>query len=176
MLSATVTGKNNTQTIASQKEQEIKPKQLSPPPFIVEDTQILFYDITLLVNLCVCISTLVIHRNASPMLHIIDGFSEGSLLSLIWLVSGLWNGAFLYSAADGHYPPSAEESPKRAGLLAFNTFVTTMNIRILLVLIDKFVLHKAATNGAMNMILLELVFGLGLMSFWRMLRSYIIPR
>lgn len=93
-------------------------------------------------------------------------------------MSGLWNGAFLYSAADGHYEFS-EESPRRAGALAFNTFVSAANVRILILLMEEVVWgHKGSLveGGLMDTVPLEVGFGLVLMSIWRMLHSTVVPR
>ena len=68
--------------------------------------------------------------------YIWTAFSEGCLLSLLWIASGLYSGAFLYSAVDGHYGSSDERGgPKAAGLLGFQTYVNAINLRLLVALL-----------------------------------------
>lgn len=156
------------------------------PPILVEDTSVLIYDIFLLLNLSVSISVWVVHR-ANPLPHVSHSFSEGSLLCLLWVVAGLRNGLFLYSAVDGHYvdgdvPPAGGDDervggPRSAGLLAFNTFVNVANLRIVIALVDAVVGHRHVGDVDGEMLLpLELGGGLLLMSFWRMLHSSYVTR
>lgn len=138
-----------------------------PPPLVVENNELLLYDTFLILNLCASISVWVVNRNSSPLLHVKDGISEGSLLSVLWIISGLRNGVFLNSAVHGHYSPSAE-SPRRAGMLALNTFIGTINLRLVILLVNAFLQHKKIEGVELS---LELGFGLALMSFWRALHS-----
>ena len=75
-------------------------QQYRLPPLFVEDWNVLYYDIFLIINLVVSISFWVVHRLDISYIGI--AFNEGCLLSLLWIVSGLFNGSFLYSAIDGH--------------------------------------------------------------------------
>ena len=86
------------------------------------------------------------------------------------------NGAFLYSAVNGHYDPSDENyaekgGPKAAGLLAVSTFVTTCSLRIAFALLLAVVEHRPVGSGGEELIPLEIPFGLVLMSAWRMLHA-----
>lgn len=74
------------------------------PPFMVEDWNVLWYDLLLLINLVVSISFWVVHRLDISYIGI--AFNEGCLLSLLWITAGLFNGAFLYTAVDGHQRPN----------------------------------------------------------------------
>ena len=148
-----------------------------PPPMKIEDTSLLFYDIFLILNLSVSISFWVVHRMS--FLSIVPAFSEGSLLCILWIISGLWNGAFLYSAADGHYDMTREENanagkggPTSAALLGLSTFIGTANLRILVALGMAVMEHRrvGVTDGE-ELIPLEIAFGLMLMSAWRLLHS-----
>ena len=109
------------------------------PPLIVEDQPLLLYDIFLLINLSLSISFWVVHRMSFE--HIATALSEGSLLCIIWIISGLYHGSFLYSSVDGHYRNSEEGGPKSAGMLALSTFITTANIRIVVALIMALIEH-----------------------------------
>ncbi len=144
------------------------------PPMQIEDTPLLFYDIFLILNLSVSISFWVVHRMS--FFDITPAFSEGSLLSILWIVAGLLNGSFLYSAVDGHYDVSKEEyadkgGPRYAALLGLSTMVTTANLRILVALLTAFVEHRHVGYHGEELIPLEIAFGLILMPFWRMLHS-----
>jgi len=74
-------------------------------PFLIEDTEVLFYDVVLILNLSIAVSACVVHRD-NPIPHILVAFSEGSLLSLLWIGAGIYHGLFLYTAVDGHYDTS----------------------------------------------------------------------
>jgi hypothetical protein len=146
------------------------------PPFIVEDTSVLFYDVFLLINLSLSISFWVVHRMSVE--HIGTALSEGSLLCILWIVSGLFRGAFLMSAVDGHHGSDSEKGgPKAAGMLGLSTFLTAANIRIVIALIMAHIEHRpvGTVDGEMLMSL-EIVSGILLMSFWRALHSYYTPR
>ena len=80
------------------------PQQYRLPPFLVEDWNVLFYDLLLIINLVVSISFWVVHRMDISYIGI--AFNEGCLLSLLWIVAGLFNGSFLYTAIDGHQHPN----------------------------------------------------------------------
>lgn len=148
---------------------------VKPPPMQIDDPSLLFYDVFLILNLSVSISFWVVHRLS--ILDIIPALSEGSLLCILWILAGLWNGAFLYSAVDGHYDPRQEGNegkggPAYAALLGLSTFVTTANMRVILALLTAIVEHRRVgdTHGE-DLIPLEIAFGLILMSAWRLLHS-----
>lgn len=157
-----------------------------PPPLQVEDTSLLLYDVFLLLNLTVSISFWVVHRMNID--QITPAISEGSLLSILWIISGLRHGSFLYSAVDGHYDPSDVTlldarsqddrkarlggGPKSAFLLGLNTMIGTANLRILVAFLSAVVQHRRV--GSMygeELIPLEIAFGIILMSLWRLLHS-----
>jgi hypothetical protein len=146
-----------------------------PLPIQIQDTSVLYYDVFLLLNLSVSISFWVVHRLSFG--SIIDAFSEGCLLSILWVLSGLYNGAFLYSAIDGHHDMTRDDTfekggPKAAGQLGLWTFVGTINLRMVVALYTAVIEHRpvGVANGE-DLIPLELCFGLVLMSMWRMLHS-----
>lgn len=146
-----------------------------PLPIEVQDSTVLYYDIFLLLNLSVSISFWVVHRLS--FFNITEAFSEGCLLCILWILAGLYNGAFLYSATDGHYDMTKEEDfdkggPKAAGLLGLWTFVGTINLRLAIALTTAITEHRpVGINNGEELIPLELCFGLVLMSMWRMLHS-----
>lgn len=148
-----------------------------PPPMQIEDTSVLFYDIFLILNLSLSISFWVVHRMSLE--NIAPALSEGSLLSILWIIAGLWNGSFLFSATDGHYDINSNDpehegkgGPTSAALLGLSTFVTTANLRVLVALGTSMLEHRKVgiTNGE-ELIPLEIAFGLILMSAWRMMHS-----
>ena len=148
-----------------------------PPPIQIEDTSVLFYDIFLILNLTLSISFWVVHRLSFQ--DILPALSEGSLLCMLWVIAGLWNGAFLFSAVDGHYDTNSNEpehegkgGPTSAALLGLSTFIGTANLRILFALGTAVLEHRkvGVANGE-ELIPLEIAFGLMLMSAWRMLHS-----
>jgi hypothetical protein len=147
-----------------------------PPPFQVEDTSLLFYDVFLILNLSLSISFWVVHRMSFEFVG--SAVSEGSLFCLSWIVAGLGNGAFLYSAVDGHYGSTDERGgPKAAGLLGLYTFIGASNLRILVALTTAVVEHrKVGSVTGEQLIPLEIIFGLVLMSMWRALHSAYTPR
>jgi hypothetical protein len=146
------------------------------PPMQVEDTNLLFYDIFLIINLVVSISFWVVHR--MDLSFIGTAFNEGCLFSILWIASGLYTGAFLNSAVDGHFGSSSEKGgPRAAGLLAFHTFVNAINLRLLFALLVAVVQHRPVGEAAGEQLMpLEIGFGLILMSFWRILHSSFVPR
>lgn len=146
------------------------------PPLQVDDTNILLYDVFLIVNLSLSISFWVTNRMDFDYLPF--AFSEGCLLSIFWVLSGLYNGMFLYSAVDGHYGSTDERGgPKAAAILALNTYVNTVNLRLLFALIVAMAEHRQVGISPSEQILpLEIGFGLLLMSSWRALHSSITPR
>lgn len=146
------------------------------PPMKVDDLNLLYYDVFLLINLVVSISFWVVHRLDIQFLG--SAFNEGCLLSLLWIGSGIFHGAFLDSAVDGHYQPSDERGgPKAAGLLGFHTYVNTINLRLVFALLVAVFQHReVGTTAGEQLIPLELGFGLVLMSFWRMIHSTFVPR
>ena len=149
-----------------------------PPPLQVEDTDLVFYDVFLLCNLVLSVDFWVIHRmQMGP--NLAWAVNEASLLSLCWMAAGLWNGAFLRSAMDGNWPISDERAgPLAAARLAMNTFVNTINIRLLVALATAVLQHRPALQGTAgeDLLPLELGWGLLLMPAWRWLHSSFTPR
>uniref|UniRef100_A0A7S0B382 Uncharacterized protein n=1 Tax=Minutocellus polymorphus TaxID=265543 RepID=A0A7S0B382_9STRA len=148
------------------------------PPVQVDDTNLLIYDVFLLVNLSASISFWVVHR--MNFLFLAESLNEGALLCICWIISGLANGAFLYSAVDGHWDPSGKDAdkggPKAAGLLGLSTFVGASSIRILIALAVAVADHRPVGSGGEALIPLEILVGLILMSSWRALHSANTPR
>ena len=146
------------------------------PPMQVEDTNLLFYDVFLIVNLLLSISFWVTHRMSFEYLP--SALSEGCLFSILWIGSGLYHGSFLMSAVDGHYGSSDERGgPKAAAALALNTFVNAVNLRLVFALIVALVQHRqVGIDPAEQLLPLEIGFGLILMTSWRALHSSITPR
>jgi len=150
------------------------------PPIQVDDTNVLFYDVLLLMNLSVSISFGVTHR--MNLSYISSALDEGSLMCICWITAGLANGVFLYSAVDGHYDPlgrgedSDKGGPKAAGLLALSTFISASSIRILIALSFAVCQHRPVGVGGEELIPLEIVVGLALMSLWRAVHSSYTPR
>lgn len=146
-----------------------------PPPIKVENSSLLLYDVFLLINLTVSISFWVVHR--MDFYNITPALSEGSLLCILWIISGLRNGSFLYSAVDGHYDTSKPENfnkggPKSALLLGLSTMISTANLRILVALVLAVFQHRpVGTAYGEDLIPLEIPFGIMLMSLWRLLHS-----
>lgn len=137
----------------NQNNNEDEPYLLS----MIEDKEVLCYDIFLLINLFVAISCYVTHR-ASPFLYINEAISSGSLFSLCWIFAGIYHGTFLFSSTSNSY---------KAGTLALTTFISTCNIRLVLeLLIQTFLLHQKIEFDW-----LEFVAGLALMASWRWLHS-----
>lgn len=122
------------------------------------------------------ISFWAIHRLKFDYLW--SAFSEGCLLSVLWIAAGLYSGAFLFSAVDGHYAAGDERGgPKAAGLLAFHTFVNTINLRLVAALALAVLQHRAVGSTASEQLIpLEVGFGLVLMSAWRAIHSSYISR
>ena len=146
------------------------------PPINVEDTNLLFYDVFLLVNLCMSISFFVTHRLSAAYLPY--ALSEGCLLSILWIIAGLYHGIFLGSAIDGHYGSNDERGgPIGAGTLALNNFMHTINLRLLFALAAAVLQHRqvGAVPGE-EILPLEIGIGLVLMCFWRAAHSYVTPR
>lgn len=155
--------------------QDAVQKYRRPPPR-VEDVNVLLYDIVLILNLSVSISFWVIHRMEFSWIG--TAFNEGCLLSILWIVSGLWTGAFLNSAVDGHFGSLSEEGGHLAAArLAFHTFLNAINLRLVVALCMAIVQHRPVGIAAGEQLMpLELAFGLGLMIFWRAIHSSIVPR
>lgn len=146
-----------------------------PPPFQVEDTSLLFYDVFLILNLSLSISFWAVHRMSFD--YIGSAVSEGSLFCLLWIVAGLYNGAFLYSAVDGHYGSTDERGgPKAAGLLGLHTFISASSLRVIVALVMAVLEHRKVGIAGEQLIPLEIAFGLLLMSSWRALHSSYTPR
>lgn len=149
------------------------------PPPDVDDADLLLYDVVLLVNLSASLSFMVVHRLDPSYLP--SGLHEGAVLSICWILAGLANGAFLRSAVDGHYDLLSEEydakgGPRGAGLLAVSTFVTTSSLRIIFALAAAVAEHRRVGVGGEELIPLEIVFGVVLMSAWRCAHSANTPR
>mmetsp|Transcript_17552 Transcript_17552/g.35248 ORF Transcript_17552/g.35248 Transcript_17552/m.35248 type:complete len:262 (-) Transcript_17552:846-1631(-) len=148
------------------------------PPLQVDDTNLLLYDAFLILNLSASISFWVVHR--MNFLYIASSLNEGALLCICWILAGLANGAFLYSAVDGHYDPDGDDAakggPKAAGLLGLSTFIGTSSIRVLIALILAVLQHRPVGSGGEQLIPLEILVGLVLMSSWRALHSAYTPR
>jgi hypothetical protein len=155
------------------KESELKRKR---PPLKAEDINLLYYDVFLIINLSMSIGFWVIHRMDFAYLPL--AFNEGCLLSLAWILSGLYNGAFLYSAVDGHYGSSDERGgPKAAAMLGFHTFLGTVNIRLLFALASAVVEHRpVGISPGEEIMPLEIGLGLILMAVWRAAHSSNVPR
>ncbi len=146
------------------------------PPMQVDDTNLLLYDIFLIVNLSLSISFWVTYRMDFTFLPI--AFSEGCLLSIFWIASGLYHGMFLYSAVDGHYGSADDRGgPKAAATLALNTYINAVNLRLVFAFLVAVAEHRPAGMAPGEQLLpLEIGFGLLLMSSWRALHSSITPR
>ena len=146
------------------------------PPMQVEDTNLLFYDVFLIVNLLLSISFWVTHRMSLEYLP--SAFSEGRLFSILWIAAGLYHGSFLMSSVDGHYGSVDDRGgPKAAAALALNTFVNAVNLRLLFALVVAFLQHRqVGTDPGEQLLPLEIGFGLILMTSWRALHSSITPR
>jgi len=146
------------------------------PPIQVDDTNLLLYDVFLIVNLTLSISFWVTHRMDFAFLPY--AFSEGCLLSIFWIAAGLYHGMFLYSAVDGHYGSSDERGgPTAAAVLALNTYVNTVNLRLLFAFLVAVAEHRpVGIDPAEQLLPLEIGFGLLLMSSWRALHSFTTPR
>jgi len=146
------------------------------PPFLVEDTPLLFYDVLLILNLTASISFWVVHRMSFDYIGAAVG--EGSLMCILWIICGLYNGAFLSSAVDGHYGSLDERGgPVAAGRLGFNTFINTSSLRVLLALVTAVTENrKVGLAPGEDLILMEISFGILLMSAWRFLHSSNTPR
>jgi hypothetical protein len=180
--------------------------QFKMPPLQVDDPNLLLYDIFLLLNLVVSISFWVVHRMQLEFISL--AFNEGCLLSILWIVSGLYHGAFLESAKDGHQQPNISSSintqqqqeeqdttqkdnnswwtgqsssrqggPPAAGLLALNTYINTISLRLLCAFAVAVVQHRQVGMDPMEQfITYEVGFGLVLMSVWRSVHSAFTPR
>jgi hypothetical protein len=146
------------------------------PPLIVEDNQLLLYDLVLILNLTVSISLWVVHRMSFDF--IAPALSEGSLMCILWIIAGLYNGAFLYSAVDGHYASSDDRGgPKAAGMLGLHTFINAANLRVMVALASAVLEHrKVGIVPGEDLVPLEIAFGLVLLSMWRLLHSSFTPR
>ncbi|MGK3741146.1 MAG: hypothetical protein ACI8RD_013875 [Bacillariaceae sp.] len=150
------------------------------PPLQIDDQNVLFYDVFLIVNLSISISFWVTHR--LDFNYIPAALNEGCLFSILWIISGLYHGSFLYSAMDGHYDPMDDEEnkggPKAAAMLAFNTFINTINLRLIAALFGAWIQHRKVGIGSPmeELIPLEVTFGLILMTMWRALHSQTTPR
>jgi hypothetical protein len=152
------------------------PYKAKRPPVQVDDTSVLFYDVFLILNLVVSISFWVTHR--MDINYIAPALSEACLVSILWIASGLYTGAFLFSAVDGHYGSSDERGgPKAAGLLGFHTFLNAVNLRLLVALLMAVAQHRAVGTGmGEDLLPLEIGFGFMLMTGWRTLHSSNVPR
>ncbi|KAL3812040.1 hypothetical protein ACHAXA_008946 [Cyclostephanos tholiformis] len=137
------------------------------PPINVDDTNLLLYDVILLMNLSVSISLFVTHR--MDYFFIPSSLNEGALLSICWILAGLANGTFLFSAVDGHYDPRGVDykekgGPGGAALLALSTFVTTSSLRIVFALALANMQHRPVGSAGEELIPLEIPFALSNLS------------
>jgi hypothetical protein len=174
------------------------------PPIQVDDPQLLLYDVFLLVNLSVSISFWVVHR--LQLEYVALAFNEGCLLSILWIVAGLYHGVFLDSAVDGHHRPNSIYSignndevtkqqqskspwweilikdnnkggPSSAGLLALTTFINTISLRLIVAFVVAVAEHRPVFEDPLEQLIpLEVGFGLILMSSWRTIHSAFSPR
>ena len=172
------------------------------PPIQIDDTNLLLYDVFLLLNLVVSISFWVVHRMQLDFIAL--AFNEGCLLSILWIMAGLYHGAFLDSAKDGHQrpayyigeddeteeeskqattkpfwelPPLTQGGPSAAGLLAVNTFINTISLRLIVALVVAVVQHRPVFDDPLEQLIpYEVGFGLVLMSVWRTIHSAYTPR
>lgn len=146
------------------------------PPVRFEDMNLLFYDVFLIINLSLSISFWVTHR--MNFAYLPSALNEGCIFSVFWIMSGLYHGAFLMSAVDGHYGSTDERSgPKAAAALGLNTYVNAINLRLVFALVSA-VLHHRQVGGdpIEELIPLEIGCGIFLMTMWRALHSYVTPR
>lgn len=189
------------------------------PPFDIEDWDVLFYDIFLIINLVISISYYVIYRYNVNYIPI--AFNEGCIMSFCWIIAGLFNGSFLYSAIDGHATTTTngritkrqsstktansdsnknsttvsnnikdidkiQQEPKEttttggpmgAGILAFHTFINTMNLRLIIAFVDAVIHHRMVLISDNEVLIpLEFSYGILLMILWRSLHSSYVPR
>mmetsp|Transcript_42754 Transcript_42754/g.48585 ORF Transcript_42754/g.48585 Transcript_42754/m.48585 type:complete len:259 (-) Transcript_42754:114-890(-) len=153
-------------------------KKRKIPPMIVDDAYLLFYDVFLILNLTVSISFWVVHRMSFNYIFIVGSITEASLMCILWVACGFLNGAFLNSAVDGNYAYDDERAgPKAAGLLGLNTFISAASLRVLYALFLAVTEHrKVGAIPGEDLIFLEIVFGLMLMSSWRAIHSSYTPR
>lgn len=143
------------------------------PPFQVDDRNLLFYDVFLLLNLSASISFHVVHRMAFGEIGI--AISEGALMCLLWIIAGLRRGTFLYSAATGHKGIEMKNGGGVTGatLLGLTTFIDAACLRVCLALVVAFFEHRPVGSApGEDLMLLEISFGIVLMSVWRALHSY----
>ena len=146
------------------------------PPMEVEDMNLLFYDVFLIINLAVSISFWVVHR--MDFTYIGTAFNEGCLMSLMWIGAGLYSGAFLHTAVDGHNGSDhLQGGPKAAGILAFQAYINACSLRLLFALAVAVVQHRPVGFVLGEQILpLEIGFGLIMISSWRILHSSFAQR
>mmetsp|Transcript_31969 Transcript_31969/g.77622 ORF Transcript_31969/g.77622 Transcript_31969/m.77622 type:complete len:240 (+) Transcript_31969:34-753(+) len=143
------------------------------PPLRFEDLDLLFYDIFLIVNLSLSISFWVTHR--VDFSYLPSALNDGCIFSLFWILSGLYHGAFLMSAVDGHYGSSdAAGGPKAAAALGLNTYIGAVNMRLVFLLASSALQNREI--GAIEELVFEIGCGLLLMTMWRALHSYVAPR
>jgi len=146
------------------------------PPLTVDDVSLLFYDVSLILNLTVSISFWVVHRISFS--YIGASITEASLMSILWVVCGFFNGAFLYTAVDGNYDSTDKRAgPKAAALMGLNTYIGAASLRVIYALLSAMMEHrKVGIAPGEDLILQEIFFGLILMSSWRALHSSYTPR
>lgn len=146
------------------------------PPLKVEDVNVLFYDVFLLVNLSLSISFWVTHR--LDFAYIPSALNEGCIFSLFWIIAGLYHGSFLMSAVDGHYGSTDERSgPKAAAALGLNTYFSAVNMRLVFALASAVLHHRQVGGDPIEQLIpLEVGCGVFLMTMWRGLHSYVTPR
>lgn len=162
-------------TILDSLKEEIN-RYRKPPPINIEDMNLLLYDLFLIVTVSVSSSFWVVHRMDASFLG--GAFNEGCLMSIMWIISGLFNGAFLWGAVDGHFGSSDPRGgPKAAGLLGFHTYIGAVNLRLLFALIVAMIQHRSVGSvGGELLIPLEIGAGIAIISSWRFLHSLYVPR
>lgn len=159
--------------ITNTNSEETAPRKQSPkpPPLLVEDFNLLSGDIFLLVLLSITSFWSYYHASLE---YLTLALNEASLLCILWIVAGLANGAFLYSAVDGHYKSGDEKGgPVAAGMLGLNTSFFVGNLRVILAIL---VYKIGLGEPEKELIILEIGSLIALMSSWRMLHSRTTPR
>ena len=167
-------GRNSPSILESIQQEAAKYRRL--PPIHIEDNSLLWFDLFLLVTVSTAASLGVVHR--TDVAYLGSGFNEGCLMSICWLIAGLYNGAFLWGAVDGHYGSADPRGgPKAAGMLGFHTYIGAVNLRLLFALLVAIMQHRTVGSvGGELLIPPEMGAGVAIMSAWRYLHSLYTPR